>query len=226
MPRARNIKYSFFENDTLAEIDPIGRLLFIGLWTLADYKGDIEYRAKKIKAQLLPYDDCDLVSIITNLDLSGFITIYNVEGISYIHIDKFTKHQNPHPNEKRKGSEIPAYNENSSQVIDLKGVAINHDLIVTKKDESITDRADPLSLIPDIPIPKVKVKRFAPPTEQEIHEYLVEKGHWQDGGAEARKFIDNYEAQGWKLSNGNKMVKWKSSVNNWLRNKIKWENNK
>jgi hypothetical protein len=153
MPRARNIKYGFFENDKLADIEPIGRLLFIGLWTLADYKGDIEYRAKKIKAQLLPYDICDVESIMTNLDLSGFITIYNVAGVSYIHIDKFTKHQNPHPNEKKKGSDIPAYDEDNSQVIDYKEVAINHDLIVTKKDESVSDRADPLSLNPDIPIP-------------------------------------------------------------------------
>ena len=30
---ARNIKPAFFDNDELAENDPLGRLLFIGLWT-------------------------------------------------------------------------------------------------------------------------------------------------------------------------------------------------
>ena len=67
MPRARNIKYSFFVNDELAEIDPIGRLFFIGLWTLADYKGELIWRDKKIKAELLPYDNCDVKKIAINL---------------------------------------------------------------------------------------------------------------------------------------------------------------
>ena len=38
MARARNIKPAFFDNDELAENEPLGRLLFIGLWTLADYQ--------------------------------------------------------------------------------------------------------------------------------------------------------------------------------------------
>jgi hypothetical protein len=59
MARARNIKPGFFANDVLAEIDPLGRLLFAGLWTIADREGRLEDRIKKIKAQILPYDDCD-----------------------------------------------------------------------------------------------------------------------------------------------------------------------
>ena len=51
MPRARNIKPSFFSNDELAEIPPVGRLLFIGMWTLADYKGDFIWREKRVKAE-------------------------------------------------------------------------------------------------------------------------------------------------------------------------------
>ena len=165
MPRARNIKYGFFENDSLADIEPIGRLLFIGLWTLADFKGDIEYRPKKIKAQLLPYDNCDVESIVINLDLSGFISIYNVKGVSYLHVNKFTKHQTPHPNEKKKGSDIPEFKEEHLQAIDSKGLAINPDIIVTKKDKSCSDQADVLNpdtliddvLNPDIPIPDIPI---------------------------------------------------------------------
>ena len=57
MARARNIKPALFTNDTLAENDALGRLLFIGLWTIADFKGDVEWRPKRVKAQVLPYDD-------------------------------------------------------------------------------------------------------------------------------------------------------------------------
>ena len=71
MARARNIKPALFTNDTLAENDALGRLLFIGLWTIADFKGDVEWRPKRVKAQVLPYDDCDIEKLAINLDKSG-----------------------------------------------------------------------------------------------------------------------------------------------------------
>jgi hypothetical protein len=112
MPRARNIKPSFFTNDALSEIEPLGRLLFIGLWTLADFKGDLEWRPRKIKAQILPYDNCDVEALAINLDKSGFIRFYSVQDLQdekYIHIPGFCIHQNPHKNEKAKGSSVPPY---------------------------------------------------------------------------------------------------------------------
>lgn len=149
MARSRNIKPAFFSNDILADIEPLGRLLFIGLWTIADYKGDFELRVNRIKAQILPYDNCDVKKIMINLDLSRFITTYNVDGVMYGHITNFTKHQNPHPNEKKKGSDIPEFNKNLSQVIDFKEVAINHDKSRQVSEDSIASNADSLILIPD-----------------------------------------------------------------------------
>jgi hypothetical protein len=149
MARARNIKPAFFSNDLLAEIDPVGRLLFIGLWTIADFKGDIEWREKRIKAQILPYDNCDVKDIAINLDKLGFIRFYSDNCTAYINIINFTKHQNPHKNEREKGSEIPAYTELMRQAIDLKGLTINRDLSGLNQDENGTNPADSLILNPD-----------------------------------------------------------------------------
>ena len=149
MPRARNIKYSFFVNDDLAEIEPIGRLFFIGLWTIADYKGELEWRPKKIKAELLPYDNCDIKKIAINLDNSGFIRFYSDGNLIYLKIVNFCAHQNPHKNEREKGSSIPEYHETMRQAIDLKGLTINRDNIETNRDENGTARADSCILIPD-----------------------------------------------------------------------------
>lgn len=149
MARARNIKPSFFTNDELAEIEPIGRLFFISLWSVADYKGELEWRPKKIKAQCLPYDDCNIEEIAINLDNSGFIRFYSEQGKNYVHIVNFCKHQNPHKNEREKGSEIPRYSENLRQAIDFKGITINRDKIDSNPDLNGTARADSCSLIPD-----------------------------------------------------------------------------
>lgn len=149
MARSRNIKPGFFLNEDLADNDPLARILFIGLWTLADFRGDLEWKPRKIKAQLLPYDNCDIEELAINLDKSRLIIFYNVEGERYVHIPNFSKHQNPHPNERRKGSSIPAFSKERSQPVDNKGVTINHDKSRQVSEDSITDRADSCFLIPD-----------------------------------------------------------------------------
>mgnify|MGYP003650720295 CR=1 FL=1 len=149
MARARNIKPAFFSNDMLAEIDPVGRLLFIGLWTIADFKGDIEWRERRIKAQVLPYDDCDVKIIAINLDKLGFIRFYSDGESTYINIVNFSKHQNPHKNEREKGSEIPEYTELMRQAVDLQGLAINPDKSRLNQDEDGTNHAESLILNPE-----------------------------------------------------------------------------
>ena len=52
--RARNLKPGFFKNDALAECDPLARILFEGLWCMADREGRLECHPKRIKAEILP----------------------------------------------------------------------------------------------------------------------------------------------------------------------------
>lgn len=106
MARARNIKPGFFENEDLPEVPPMGRLLFIGLWLLADREGRLEYRPKRIKGKLFPYEECDVDSYCCQLEQLNFLKRYEISGTQYIQIVKFKEHQKPHPNEK--ASEIPA----------------------------------------------------------------------------------------------------------------------
>ncbi|KLU66727.1 replication initiation and membrane attachment [Desulfosporosinus acididurans] len=113
MARARNIKPSFFANDQLGELPPLARLLFIGLWGLADRRGKLEDRPKRIKAEVLPYDDCD-VNELLNLLEPEFIVRYTVDGISCIQIVNFLKHQKPHPKEAE--SNLPNMPEDNQAV--------------------------------------------------------------------------------------------------------------
>lgn len=160
MARARNIKPSFFNNDELAELDPLARLLFIGMWTIADFKGCFEYKPKRVKVQLLPYDDCDIEQLVINLDKSGFISIYSVQGQLYIKVLNFDKHQNPHKNERDKGSDISdiseadfLYCEKTNNNNGLQNIENNLDKNGTNHDKNESDRADSLNLIPSTLIP-------------------------------------------------------------------------
>lgn len=160
MARARNIKPSFFSNDELAELDPLARLLFIGMWTIADFKGCFEYKPKRVKVQLLPYDNCDIEKLTINLDKSGFISIYSVLDQLYVKVLNFDKHQNPHKNERDKGSDIPDITEadffycaNLSNNNGLQNIENNPDKNGTNPDKNGSDPADSLNLIPSTLIP-------------------------------------------------------------------------
>ena len=113
MARTRNIKPGFFTNEELAEIEPLGRLLFAGLWTIADREGRIEDRPKRIKVAILPYDDCDVDALLEELHNRGFITRYKVNGGSYLEITNFAKHQHIVGTEAK--SDIPPNPCNSAE---------------------------------------------------------------------------------------------------------------
>ena len=108
MARARNIKPSFFLNEDIVELPCEARLLFIGMWTLADREGRLENRPKKIKMSLFPADDINVSEQLSNISKYGFIELYNVDGIDVIQITNFVKHQTPHGLEK--DSELPDRN--------------------------------------------------------------------------------------------------------------------
>lgn len=100
MARARTIKPGFFTNELLAECSPFARILFAGLWCIADREGRLEDRPRKIRAELLPYEaGIDADALLSELAARGFVTRYEVEGTRYLCIPEFHKHQNVHPRE-------------------------------------------------------------------------------------------------------------------------------
>lgn len=115
MARARNIKPSFFLNERLAEIPPLGRLLFQALWCMADRAGRMEDRPKRIKVEALPYDDCDIDALLWALSRRGFIERYAVGDARFIQVVNFTKHQNPHV--KEAASTIQAPDEHGASTV-------------------------------------------------------------------------------------------------------------
>lgn len=113
--RARNIKPGFFKNDLLAECQPLARILFAGLWCEADREGRLEDRPKRLKAECLPYDDCDIEALLRELSVRGFIVRYESNGNAFISIANFQKHQNPHVREG--ASSIPAPDKHSASTV-------------------------------------------------------------------------------------------------------------
>jgi hypothetical protein len=111
MPRMRFVKHEFFLDDALAAKSALARLLFIGLWTLADREGRLIDNPAKIRAQLFPYEAVDVASLLQEL-APDFIHRYEVDGKPLIQVKNFAKHQRPHHKEPK--SDLPAYRKQQS----------------------------------------------------------------------------------------------------------------
>lgn len=145
MARSRNIKPGFFSNETLADINPLGRILFAGLWTIADREGRLQDRPKRIKAEVLPYDDCDADQLLTELNKHKFILRYESDGQRYIQVLAWHKHQTPHVKEVASTIPVPVLN------------SVEHESSTGKTG---TSPSDSLLLIPDsLELPRPKRNR-------------------------------------------------------------------
>jgi hypothetical protein len=137
MSRSRNIKPGFFKNEVLAQLPFWQRLLFIGLWTVADRAGRFEDRPLRIKMELFPADDVDINAGLQALHDSGFILRYLCNGMKYCQVIAWAKHQNPHCKEVE--STIPSPCEHGTSTVPAPEIPTPAALI-------------PDSLIPDSPI--------------------------------------------------------------------------
>ncbi|MHC1744869.1 MAG: hypothetical protein AB9873_17830 [Syntrophobacteraceae bacterium] len=100
--RARSIKPGFFRNADLLECDPLTRILFAGLWCLADREGRLADRPRQIKIEVLPCDECDVDRMLAELQKRGFIVRYESGGARFIQVINFL----PAPEPPRARTEI------------------------------------------------------------------------------------------------------------------------
>lgn len=111
MPRARLLKPGFFTNAKLGALPPHARLLFAGLWTLADREGRLKDEPLAIKGAIFPFEDVDCDNLLRQLVKAKFIARYK-KGERYIQIINFLRHQTPHI--KEGASTIPAPDQHSA----------------------------------------------------------------------------------------------------------------
>lgn len=156
MSRSRNIKPGFFKNDVLAECEPLARILFAGLWCEADREGRLEDRPKKIRAECLPYDACDIEFLLDQLANHGFILRYEVGGIPYIQVLAFDKHQNPHKNEAASSIPAPELHRTSTVQVPNSSGALR---LIPDSLNLIPDSLEEIAPAPQSPSPDEKVKR-------------------------------------------------------------------
>lgn len=111
---------------------------------------------------------------------------------------------------------------------DNTGITNNNNDITTDNADKQEDNKDNLY----VPVPDndkeikeksiEKKRRFAPPTREEVQEYIDQQGYKVD----ANKFIDFYTSKGWMVGK-NPMKDWRAAVRTWnTRDKVTPEKNR
>lgn len=99
--RIRTVKPEFWRSDDVDALPLEDRLLFIGLWMIADDDGRAAYKPTAIMADLfagdmerdLPATYDRVVSGLKRLENGGLIVRYEAQGRAYFWIPTFTEHQ-------------------------------------------------------------------------------------------------------------------------------------
>jgi hypothetical protein len=66
----------FFKHEDLSVLSAFHRLCYVGLWCHADREGRLEDRPRRLKAEIFPYDDVDMETLLSDLCKAGFIQRY------------------------------------------------------------------------------------------------------------------------------------------------------
>ena len=220
--RSRNIKPGFFKNEELAALDPLARILFCGLWCLADKEGRFEWRPKRIKAEILPYDDCDIDKLLMSLNYKKFICIYLKDNDKFGFIPKFKEHQHPHPNEAKSNNPSPPENIELNQCheITLNGVEnnCNYRLIPDSlSSDSLSSDSNKIKTLVDKVRPPTVKKSFTVPSLEEIKNYCLGRKNKID----PEYFLDSNNAKGWVIGKNQTPAKdWKAMIRTWEKSNL------
>jgi len=106
MARIRTLKPDFWAHHKVAKLSRDARLLFVGLLSEADDEGRLVRSPKRLAGFLYPHDDGveapEVDGWLWELERCRLVQSYEVEGVWFIHVPGFTKHQRvSHPSDSR-----------------------------------------------------------------------------------------------------------------------------
>lgn len=152
MARNRMLNPEFWLDEGIAELSPLARLLYMGLWGICDDNyATLPNRPKWIKAQVFPYEDIDTPRLLDELSLSGKLIKFEAEdGEEYFYIKNFFKYQKvdkpskpKYPQFVEKKRVLPDSSPTTRAEEKISKVKIREDKYTT--DVVATDVADPIN---------------------------------------------------------------------------------
>jgi len=126
--RIRTIKPDFWEDEGLAELDLVTRLIYVALWNESDDEGRLRGSPRYLRARLFPYDEeLDMGLHLSSLKATGRLREYSCRGQTYLFLPNFNRHQRiskpsksrlPNPEEYQ---EVPTHSDTPTGKVEEEG---------------------------------------------------------------------------------------------------------
>ncbi|MGN7818820.1 hypothetical protein ACTJJB_01750 [Chitinophaga sp. 22536] len=237
MARDRMIRKKFWDDRKLSKVSRDARLLFIGLWNLADDLGVLVCDHLFIKSKVFPYDQIQLQQFGTWLNellAHGFISQFSHKNEDFYYLPNFGKHQTINrPNYK----DLLINREELKTIFTECSVndhGISNDESLPKREykeeykeeEKVKGESPPGFMSGELMDGSVKTESFphpppvAPPPSRAAPPLEDVKRFFRGaGGTEemAEKFYNKWDSTGW-LNNGSKIVRWAGLANTFITN--------
>jgi hypothetical protein len=135
--RIRSVKPELFNHEGLFEAElfyklPL-RLAYIALFTCCDREGRFRWQPRRLKLDMLPYDDIDIARMLEVFIERGFIKKYEYQGEIYGCIPSWSRHQRP--NHREAESELPSIEESMKS----EKIETNINQEISNKKELVVD---------------------------------------------------------------------------------------
>jgi hypothetical protein len=218
MGRIRTVKPELAKHEVLFDLEqetglPI-RFAWVMLFTVCDREGRFEWRPRRLKTDIIPYDDIDVSRVLDAWVTRGLVVKYRVGDAWFGCIPTFTKHQVINNREAASDLPDPA---SADEVINQGNQPLAH---ASATREPRVDDATPTPLSPAQAEGKGREgkergenrRRFTPPTLEEVTAYIAERRSPVD----PQRWMDHYTAKGWVVGKS-PMKDWQASVRTWER---------
>ena len=192
---------NIWQSEDFSKLSTLGKLVFIGLFSLADDEGRGRCNPVYLKSTLFPYEEgirsADIDKTLSEISSNMSVIFYSCDGSSYYSLYNWNIWQKI---DKPSQSKIPDYDKDTMQLLfDDRSTNNRRTFSPNKKGKEYNKNKNK--------------KEFVPPTIDEIQKYVSERKLQVD----AKQFYDYFTEGKWIDSNGN-------AVNNWKQKLLTWNN--
>lgn len=197
MARKRMIDPNIWQSEDFSRLSTLGKLVFIGLFSLADDEGRGRCNPVYLKSTLFPYDEsirsADIDKTLSEISSNMSVFFYSCDGSNYYSLYNWNYWQKI---DRPTKSKLPQYDKDTMKLL-------------FAENSSNIRRRFVLNIIEENK--KGIEEEFIPPTFEEIEQYIKDK----DIKINANNFYNYYSEGNWIDSKGNKVKNWKQKLLTW-----------
>ena len=210
MARKRMVDPNIWQSEDFGKLSNLAKIVFIGLFSLADDEGRGRCNPVYLKSTLFPYNEdmrsADIEKALFEISSNMSVVFYSCDGNNYYSLlswDIFQKIDKP------TNSKIPDFDEANKEIrrlfvegstSDSRGLVPNKNIIKKKK-----NRIE---------------KEFVPPTLEEVKKYVEDKKL----KVNPNEFYDYFTEGKWIDSKGKAVRNWKQKILTWNNYSKKQDN--